>query len=119
MLNMSKADHPETEGRSENMIKTLSSMLLSRLQRVPNAFGAALSQFEYKYNAPKHTSAGLSLFEIDIGWISHNPFCKCKVRCQSSADFVECHVVQYTIPRTTVHSTVKLCVRVLCLGFVK
>ena len=92
-LNKSTSDHPQTDGQSENLIRTLCNILRSSIQKVPTNWDQALSVFEFEYNSSKHGSTGLSPFEVDIGRIPHNPFTRslseCKVKCQSSFDAVE------------------------------
>jgi len=92
-LNMSTADHPQTDGQSENMIRTLSSMLRSSIQKAPKDWDRALSRFEFEYNASKNASTGLSPFEIDIGTVPHNPITRslaeCNTKCQRAFDAME------------------------------
>ena len=92
-LNKSTADHPQTDGQSENLIRTLCNMPRSSIQKVPMNWDQDLSVFEFEYNSSKHGSTGLSPFEVDMGRIPHNPFTRslseCKVKCQSSFDAVE------------------------------
>ena len=92
-LNMSSRDHPQTDGQSENMIRTLSNMIRSFIQRRPEDWDVALSTLEYEYNCAKHKTTGLAPFEVDIGRIPHTPFTRslanCTVQCQTAVDYAE------------------------------
>ena len=92
-LNISTADHPQTEGQSEVMIRTLSKMIRKTMQEEKDSWNDVLSTLEFEYNASRNASIGLSPFEIDIGRIPHNMKTRkleeCGVRCQSAADMVD------------------------------
>ena len=92
-LNISTADHPQTDGQSEVMIRTLSNMIRKTMQEEKDSWHEVLSTLEFEYNASKNSSTGLSPFEINIGRIPHNMKTRkleeCGVRCQSAADMVD------------------------------
>ena len=92
-LNMSTADHAQTDGQSENMIRTVSNMLRTSIQNDQCNWDLVLSEMEYQYNSSKHASTGLTPFEVDIGRIPLNPISRslagCKVQNQSASEFVE------------------------------
>lgn len=92
--NLSTANHPETDGQSENIIRTLSNMLKSSIQKSPKDWDKVLSIVEFEYNSAKHKSTGLSPFEVDIGRIPYisneaRNLVECTVQCQSSFNFIE------------------------------
>lgn len=92
-LKMSTADHPQTDGQSENMIRTLSNMIRSFIQKFPLDWDTALSQLEFEYNCAKHKSTGLAPFEVELGYVPPNPLARslaqCNVQCQAAVNFVE------------------------------
>lgn len=109
-LNLSTANHPQTDGQSENMIRTLSNMLRDCIQKEPKSWDNALSQFEYEYNCSKHTSTKLSPFEAELGFIPMNKFSKsladCKTKCQSSFDVLERREAYSTIIRDNMATSI-------------
>lgn len=90
-LNMSTADHPATDGQSENVIRTLSNMIRASIQKSPNNWDAILSILQFEYNTSVHSSTGLSPFEVELGRNSQNTLSRslseCNTMCQQSADF--------------------------------
>lgn len=84
-LNMATKDHPQTDGLSENLIRTLSSMLRACIQKVPKQWHKALSEFEFEYNASKNASTGLAPFEVDVGLIPHTPFSRSLAQCSTQS----------------------------------
>lgn len=102
-LNLSTTDHPQTYGQSKNLIRTLSNMKPSIIQRAPKDWDIALPELEFVYNSAKHKSTELSPFEVDIWRIPMNPMTRsltnCKVKCHSAADLVERREVFHKIAR--------------------
>ncbi|CDF41288.1 unnamed protein product [Chondrus crispus] len=92
-LNLSTAHHPQTDGQSENLIRTLSSMLRHSIQRAPNEWDTILSNFDYVYNGSKNSSTGLAPFEIDLGRILHAPMTRpltdCTIQCAGAIETSE------------------------------
>lgn len=88
-LNLSTADHPQTDGQSENLIKTLSNMIRSVVQKAPKDWDLALPELDFEYNCLQHASTGLSPFEVDIGRVPHRPHTRsleeCTVKCHQAA----------------------------------
>ena len=91
-LNMSTADHPQSDGQSEIMIRTVCNMLRETVQNDKEGWDAMLSQMEYVYSASRNASTGLTPFEVDIGRIPPSPMTraleKCSVQCQSAVEYV-------------------------------
>ncbi|CDF35428.1 unnamed protein product [Chondrus crispus] len=73
-LNMSTRDHPQTDGQSEDMIRTLSNMIRGFIQKAPQDWDTVLSCLEYEYNCAKHKTTELAPFEIDVGRVPGTPF---------------------------------------------
>ena len=92
-LNISTADHPQTDGQSEAMIRTLSNMIRKTVQEDKDNWHEMLSTLEFEYNSSKNASTTLTPFEVDLGRNPHNPLTRkledCGVRCQSAADMVD------------------------------
>ena len=92
-LNLSTADHPETDGQSEVMIRTVANMLRPAVQNDRATWDKMLSQMEYEYNASVNASTKLTPFEVDIGRIPENPLSRslavCSVQNQTAAEFIE------------------------------
>lgn len=92
-LNISTSDHPETDGQSEVMVKTLSNMIRRAIQEDPHIWHQILSTLEFEYNSSKNASTGLVPFEVDIGRIPHTPSTRkladCGVRCQMANDLID------------------------------
>lgn len=70
-LNMSTADHPQTDEQTENLIQTLSSMIRTYIQRNQTNWDTALATLEYEYNSARHASTYLTPFEVDLGYVPH------------------------------------------------
>lgn len=87
-VNAATKDHPQTDRKSKNMIRTLSSMLRTSIKKYPNIRDTRLSELELIYNFSKNASTGLSPFEVDIGYIPYTPFTRslsdCSTKCQAA-----------------------------------
>ena len=92
-LNISSTDHPQTDGQSEITIRTLSNMLRKSIQTAPESWHELLPVLEFEYNCAKHSSTGLSPFEVDIGRIPSSPVSRqlasCNVQSQPAFDLLE------------------------------
>lgn len=66
-LNMSTTNHPQTDGSSENYIKTLSTMLRSFSQRNRKDWDRYLAAAEFAYNDSVHPATGFTPFQLDMG----------------------------------------------------
>ena len=92
-LNLSTADHPQTDGQSEVMVKTLSNMIRSSIQKDKHDWDTVLSQLEFEYNASTHASTKMTPFQVDIGRIPANSrfrrLTECVFQNQAAADFTE------------------------------
>lgn len=91
--NKSTANHPETDGRSENMVKTISKMLSGFTKKSPKDWGKAFSRLEFDYNCSERATTRLSPFEVEIVKNPHTPSKKAlanyTVQCHKSFDTVE------------------------------
>ena len=66
-LNMSTPDHPQTDGSSENYIKTLVTMLRAFTLRNKRDWDLYLSAVEFAYNDSVHPVTGFTPFQLDMG----------------------------------------------------
>jgi len=92
-LNISTTDHPQTDGQSEIMIRSLSNMIRKTIQEDAKTWHEILSILEFEYNSSKNASTGLTPFDVDLGRTPHTALTRkledCGVQCQSAADVVE------------------------------
>lgn len=90
---MATKGHPETDGQSENTIRTLSSMIRSTVQKEPSGWDKVLCEMKYQHNSTPNKSTGLTPFEIDLGRISQSEITwsirKIDVKCQAACDMVD------------------------------
>jgi len=66
---LSTARHQQTDGKCENVIKSITRMLAPYLTETKDDFYRFLPFLQYNYNATPHTSGGLSPFEVHLGSI--------------------------------------------------
>lgn len=67
-LAMSTAYHPQTDGQSEVMVRTLKEMLRHYLSHTQEDWTQLLSALEFAYNNSINASTGLTPFELDLGY---------------------------------------------------
>ena len=66
-LSMSTAYHPQTDGQTERMNRTLEEMLRAYTTYHQNKWDEHLSAAEFAYNNSKQASTEMTPFELDIG----------------------------------------------------
>ncbi|KAJ0481098.1 putative nucleotidyltransferase, Ribonuclease H [Helianthus annuus] len=74
-LNLSTAFHPQTDGQSERMIKTLEDMLRACVMDLGGSWDKHLPLVEFSYNNSYHTSIGAAPFEALYGRKCRSPLC--------------------------------------------
>ena len=72
-LGMSSGDHPETDGQTERVNQTLEDMLRSYVSLRQHTWNKWLPLLEFAYNDRKHSSTGMSPFELNYGYRPANP----------------------------------------------
>ena len=65
---MSTAFHPQTDGQTEQMNRTLEDMLQIYTTYKQDKWNDYLPAAEFTYNNSKQASTGFSLFELDCGF---------------------------------------------------
>ncbi|TYJ51186.1 hypothetical protein B9479_008259, partial [Cryptococcus floricola] len=71
-LAMSSSYHPQTDGQSESMVKTVKTMLRQMCAK-QSEWSTHLPAVEFAYNSAKHPSTGLTPFELDLGYSPRAP----------------------------------------------
>lgn len=71
---MSSAYHPQTDGQSERMVRTLKEMLRSCVDHRQNDWTHHLAALEFAYNNSIQASTQLTPFELDLGYHPKSPF---------------------------------------------
>ena len=72
-LNISSAYHPQTDGATERVHRTIESILRGYCYNQHNTWLAHLSLAEFSYNNTKHASTGFSPFEVQYGYAPRTP----------------------------------------------
>lgn len=67
LLRMSSAYHPQTDGQTEVMNRTVEQYLRAFVHAKPSQWVALLPWDEYHYNTSVHTASGLSPFQVMFG----------------------------------------------------
>jgi hypothetical protein len=70
-LKMSTADHPQTDGQTEVVNRTINWMLRTTL--LNNDWESKLPDLEFAYNSSVNRTTGKSPFEIVYGYLPHTP----------------------------------------------
>jgi transposase InsO family protein len=73
-LAMSSAYHPQTDGQSERMVRTLKDMLRSAVSHKQTDWTKQLAPLEFAYNNSVHPSSKMTPFELDLGYHPRTPY---------------------------------------------
>jgi hypothetical protein len=87
---MSSAYHPQTDGQTERMVRTVKEMLRSFVNHRQTNWSEQLAAIEFAYNNDVHSSTQLSPFELDLGYHPRTPY-TClfpEVEVLSSSEFI-------------------------------
>eukprot|EP00253_Pinus_taeda_P015488 PITA_15488 len=93
-LNFSSAYHPQTDGQTEVVNRSLGNILRSLVHQNPKQWDLALGQAEFAYNGTPNRSIGMSPFQIVFGMHPRGVYelrdlGKQETRSASAEDFVE------------------------------
>ena len=66
-LNMSTADHPQTDGSSENFIGTMIGMIRAFCHKNKKDWDKYIAAIEFAYNDSVHATTGYTPFQLSIG----------------------------------------------------
>ena len=72
-LSMSTVDHPQSDGQTERMHKTINARLRTLINHAQNNWDDMLPSIEFQMNCSKNESTGFSPFELDIGRMPRSP----------------------------------------------
>lgn len=72
-LNMSTANHPQTDGQTERANRTLEDMLRAYVSPMHSDWDEHLSAAEFAYNSSKQASTGYTPFELNYGFTPPDP----------------------------------------------
>ncbi len=67
-LHMSTAYHPQTDGQTERLNRTLEDMLRSYVWNKQSKWEEYLHLVEFAYNSSKHTATGMTPFQVTYGY---------------------------------------------------
>lgn len=70
---LSTANHPQTDGSAEAMVRVIKSMIISFVNWQQDSWDQDIDVLEYCYNDSKHSSTGLTPFEVDLGFHPRSP----------------------------------------------
>jgi len=89
---MSTAFHPQTDGQTERLNRTLEEMLRIYATYKQDQWDEYLPAAEFAYNNSKQTSTGFTPFELDCGQHPHTPITlgkKVITNVPAASDFIE------------------------------
>jgi hypothetical protein len=66
-LNMSTAEHPQTDGSSERFIGTIAGMVRARALTDPRDWDVWIGALEFAYNDSVHPATGFTPFQLSVG----------------------------------------------------
>ena len=103
-LNLSTADHPESDGQTERVNQVLEDMLRAYVSKRQTNWEDYLSILEFAYNSAKHVSMGYSPFMLMYGFQPRSPVTVglANERIQSVKDFLTDHMDMLRLARQNI-----------------
>ena len=103
-LNLSTADHPETDGQTERVNQVLEDMLRAYVSKKQTNWEDYLSILEFAYNSAKHVSTNFSPFMLMYGFQPRSPVTVglTTEKIQHVKDFLQDHMDMLKIARQNV-----------------
>jgi len=71
---VSSVNHPQSDGQTERMVRTLKEMLRSCVGHQQSDWTDKLAALEFAYNNSVHPSTSLTPFELDLGLHPKTPY---------------------------------------------
>ena len=93
MLNLSTADHPQTDGQTERVNQVLEDMLRAYVSKCQSNWEDYLPILEFAYNSAKHATIGFSPFMLMYGYQPRSPVSVglANEKIQQVKDFLQDH----------------------------
>ena len=104
MLNLSTADHPQTDGQTERVNQVLEDMLRAYVSKKQSNWESYFPIIEFAYNSAKHVSTGFSPFMLMYGFQPHSPVSVglANEKISKVKDFLQDHMDMLHIARLNV-----------------
>lgn len=91
-LAMSSANHPQSDGPTERMVRNLKVMLRGSISHRQDDWTDKLAALAFAYNNSIHPSTSLTLFELDLGFHPKTPYSlliEAKKDVNAVSDFIQ------------------------------
>ena len=104
MLNLSTADHPQTDGQTERVNQVLEDMLRAYVSKRQSNWEDYLPILEFAYNSAKHVTTGFSPFMLLYGFQPRSPVTVglANEKIQQVKDFLQDHMDMLRVARQNV-----------------
>ena len=104
MLNLSTADHPQTDGQTERVNQVLEDMLRAYVSKCQSNWEDYLPILEFAYNSSKHATTGFSPFMLMYGYQPRSPVLVglANEKIQQVKDFLQDHFDMLKVARQNV-----------------
>ena len=104
MLNLSTADHPQTDGQTERVNQVLEDMLRAYVSKRQSNWEDYLPILEFAYNSSKHATTGFSPFMLMYGYQPRSPVLVglSNEKIQQVKDFLQDHFDMLKVARQNV-----------------
>ena len=107
MLNLSTAEHPQTDGQTERVNQVLEDMLRAYVSKRQSNWEDYLPILEFAYNSSKHVTTGFSPFMLMYGFQPRSPVTVglANEKIQQVKDFLQNHMDILRVARQNVRQT--------------
>ena len=104
MLNLSTADHPQTDGQTERVNQVLEDMIRAYVSKRQSNWEDYLPILEFAYNSAKHVTTGFSPFMLMYGFQPRSPVSVglANEKIQQVKDFLQDHMDMLRVARQNV-----------------
>jgi transposase InsO family protein len=107
-LALSTAYHPQTDGQSERMVRTVKEMLRSVINHKQSDWVEHLTAIEFAYNNSVHPSTKMTPFELDLGYHPRGLYAclsDSAYEVQTTTDFIETLQARQTAAHESLEKT--------------